>query len=111
MNWQEVQKMSIDELNQHLAEGGKFVRYTYCISIVIMTFQRESDIYFIRKQDNAVSEGLPYTLLTLLLGWWGIPFGPIYSIIGLVRNLGGGRDVTEDVINAFNASSDNQTPQ
>ena len=38
--------------------------------------------------------GLPWTLLTLLAGWWGIPWGPIYTIQSLVVNLKGGKDVT-----------------
>src|SRR5437773_757412 len=26
-------------------------------------------------------KGLPFTQLTLAEGWWGIPFGPIFSVI------------------------------
>ncbi len=35
-----------------------------------------------------------YTLLTLALGWWGIPWGPIYTLEALGANLAGGRRVT-----------------
>lgn len=35
-----------------------------------------------------------YTLLTLTLGWWGIPWGPIYTFEALAANLAGGRSMT-----------------
>lgn len=105
MNIDEVSKLSIAELNQHLAEGARFVRFTYVISIVVVTFKRESDIFFIRKDDNAFAEGWPYSLLSFLLGWWGIPFGPIYTIVALCRNFKG-RDITEEVIASMNKNAE-----
>jgi hypothetical protein len=41
---------------------------------------------------------MPWTLLTIVLGWWGIPWGPVYSIQSLVVNLKGGKDVTAEVM-------------
>ena len=86
------------ELQQELQQGGKFVMYQYCISIVILTFKRSSNIFFIRHEDNAIIQGLPFTLLSLLLGWWGIPWGPIYTIQGVWNNFKGGKDVTKEVL-------------
>lgn len=90
--------MSVDELNSELQRGGKFVIYYYCISLLVVTFRRGSDIHFIRAGESSVSKGLPWTLLTIVLGWWGIPFGPIFSIQSLYVNLRGGKDVTNDVV-------------
>lgn len=101
MNIEELSQLSVEEVNQHLAEGARFVRFTYVISLVIITFKRESNVFFVRKGDSAIADGWPYTLLSLLLGWWGIPFGPIYTIVALVRNFKG-RDVTEEVLTAIN---------
>jgi hypothetical protein len=95
--------MSIDELNSELQRGAKFVIYYYCISLVVITFRRGSDIHFIRSGESRVSKGWPWTLLTIVLGWWGIPFGPIFSIQSLYVNLRGGKDVTNEVV--INASS------
>ena len=39
-----------------------------------------------------------FSLLSLFLGWWGFPFGPIFTIWALVVNFGGGRDVTHEVL-------------
>lgn len=86
------------ELQAELQQGGKSVMYQYCISILIMTFKRSSNVYFIRHEENAVLKGLPFTLLSLVLGWWGIPWGPIYTIQSLWVNLKGGRDVTQEIM-------------
>ena len=89
---------SYEELQREIQQGGKFVVYHYCISLFIITFKRSSKLYFIHHDQNAVVTGLPFTLLTLLLGWWGIPWGPIYTIQSLWINLRGGRDVTKEAI-------------
>lgn len=81
-----------------LERGAKFVIYQYCISILIMTFRRSSDIYFVRAGESAFSKGLGFSLISLLLGWWGIPWGPIYTIGSFITNFGGGKDVTQEVL-------------
>jgi hypothetical protein len=85
-------------LQQEIQQGGKFVIYQYCFSLLVITFKRPSNIYFISHEANAVIKGLPFTLLSLLLGWWGIPWGPIYTIQSIWINFKGGRDVTNEVI-------------
>ena len=96
---------SSGELQQELQEGGKFVMYQYCISILILTFKRSSNVYFIRHEENAILKGLPFTLLTLLLGWWGIPWGPIYTIQSVWVNFQGGKNVTKEVLSSMMSSS------
>ena len=85
-------------LQQEINQGGKFVIYQFCISILVITFKRSSNIYFISHEQNAVVKGLPYTLLSLILGWWGIPWGPIYTIQSMWVNFKGGKDVTQEVL-------------
>ena len=63
-----------------------------------LTFKRNTGIYYIRPGENAPVKGLGYTLLSLFAGWWGIPWGPIYTIEALVANLGGGKNVTDRVM-------------
>ena len=92
-----IENLTNDELNFELQRGAKFVLYQYCVSALIITFKRGSDIYFLRPGESAVSKGLPFTFLSLVAGWWGIPWGPIYTIQSLVTNLRGGKDVTDQV--------------
>ena len=93
-----IEGMTVSHIQSEIARGGKFVIFPYCISIVVMTFRRNSDIYFIKAGESAVSAGLGYTLLALILGWWGIPWGPIFTIGAIYTNLTGGKDVTAEVM-------------
>jgi hypothetical protein len=96
---------SVGQLQQEIQQGGKFVMYEYCISLLIITFKRPSNIYFISHEENAIVKGLPFTLLSLLLGWWGIPWGPIYTIQSLWVNFKGGKDVTKEVAASIGSAS------
>ena len=85
-----------------LRRGARFVIYQYCISILIMSFRRPSDIYFVRAGESAVVRGLGFSAISLCLGWWGIPWGPIYTIGSFITNFGGGKDVTQEIVDGFN---------
>ncbi|MFT6686561.1 MAG: hypothetical protein ACJAVH_001833 [Bacteroidia bacterium] len=99
-----IEGLNLSDINEEVQRGGKFVSYTYCISIILMTFKRPTDIYFIKADQNATVKGLPYTFISLILGWWGIPWGPIYTIGALFSNLGGGKDLTAEVLQHFMSS-------
>ena len=94
-----INSITTEELAHELGRGAKFVIYQYSISILILSFKQPSDIYFVRSNESAVVKGLPYTLLSLVAGWWGIPWGPIFTIGALHNNLRGGKDVTAEVVN------------
>lgn len=85
-------------VTSEVQRGARFVMYQYCISVLIVTFKRPSNIYFIRPEESSVTKGLGFSALTLLLGWWGIPWGPIYTIQSLWTNFNGGKDVTSEVM-------------
>ena len=86
------------QLAHELQRGARFVVYQYCISIIVMTFKRPSSIYFVRAGEGAVSKGLGFSLISLLLGWWGVPWGPIYTVGSFITNFKGGKDVTREVL-------------
>ena len=90
-------------LQQEIAAGGKFITYQYVVSALIMTFRRNSDIYFIRADESRITKGLIFSLISLLLGWWGLPWGLIYTPAALFTNFSGGKDVTAEVLAAMNA--------
>jgi len=93
--------ISPQQIAEELQRGAKFVVYQYCISILIMTFKRGSDIYYVRPGESRVVKGLGFSGLSLVLGWWGIPWGPIYTIGSFITNFGGGKDVTAEVAQSF----------
>ena len=100
-----IEGMRAGEVDFEIQRGARFVFFQYCISIVVLTFRRASDIYFLRQGESAVSKGLPFTLLSLVAGWWGIPWGPIYTIQSVYNNSRGGKDVTESVLNSVRAET------
>ena len=73
----------------------KYVIYRYAISLSIVTFYRASRAYRVSGRSEAILRGIPYSLLSLLLGWWAIPWGPIRTIQALMINLGGGETIIE----------------
>jgi hypothetical protein len=85
---------SPESLRDEVARGATFVIYSYNISLLVISFKRPSGIHFIKPGQSRVLKGLPYTLCSLLLGWWGIPWGIVYTIQSLATNLRGGVDVT-----------------
>lgn len=104
MKIQGLGDMTFGELQHEIRRGGKFVIFEYCISIVILTFKNPTDVYFIRGGESAVGKSFGFTLLSLVAGWWGFPWGPIYTISSLMTNLGGGKDVTNEVLSALQSA-------
>ena len=55
----------------------RVVRFTCCISVVILTLCRSSAIV---PSDRSGATQLLCILMTLFGGWWGIPWGPIRTV-------------------------------
>lgn len=91
-----AEAMSPSELAAELARGGRVVEFSWCVSLVVITFRRSSAV-LVRAGESALGAGLPYTLLSLVAGWWGFPFGLIFTPLAVIQNLAGGTDRTEQV--------------
>lgn len=107
MNIRNTENLSPEDIRRLVQQGAKFVIFSYTISIILATFRPNSDIYFIKPHESAFSKGLPFFLITLVLGWWGIPWGPIYTIGSLATILGGGKNITNEVMAQINQSDAN----
>ena len=93
-----IEGMTGEELDRELDRGGRFVLYEYCISVLVLTFRRPSNIHFLRGHEGGLSKGIGFSCVSLLFGWWGIPWGPIYTIATVATNMAGGKDVTNEVV-------------
>lgn len=102
MDIKNIEGLSGSEIRNLVAQGGKFVMYKYCISVVIMTFNRPSDFHFIHPGKSRITPGLGYLFTNLFLGWWGIPWGPIYTIGNIATILRGGKDYTAEILAHLN---------
>lgn len=96
-----IDGMRLGEIELEVQDGARFLMFQYCFSIVFMTFRRTSDIYFIRKDEAAWKRYFRWTFISFLFGWWGIPWGFIYTPSVIFHNLKGGKDVTDQVMEHF----------
>jgi hypothetical protein len=96
-----IEGMTVQQVRDELDRGARFVYFPYCISAVVMTFRRASDIHFVRAGESTMGKALPYAATSLLLGWWGIPWGLIWTPAALYHAFRGGKDVTAQVAASF----------
>jgi len=85
-------------LQARLLAGERFVVYHYAVSVIFYSFRHPTRVYVQRSRRHAVLMGLPWTLLTALLGWWSFPAGPVFTIQCLAMNLRGGEDVSGEIL-------------
>ena len=90
--------LSAEKLQEEVQQGGRFVYYAYTISLIVFTFKRTSGVYLLRKNENSITKGIGFTMISFFLGWWGFPYGPKYSVESIRTNMKGGKDVTDDVM-------------
>ena len=87
-----------EDLKKEVEKGARLIYYPYTISLGLVTFKRKSDLYIVRKTDNAIRKAFPYLLVSALLGWWGFPLGPKLTMQSITVNRKGGKDITEEVM-------------
>lgn len=70
--------------------------FIYAISLLLVTFRRGAGGVFCSGCRKKV--GLKYSVISAIFGWWGIPWGPLYTLQALGRNSAGGYQ--DDELNA-----------
>ncbi|MFG6488840.1 hypothetical protein ACG04R_19295 [Roseateles sp. BYS78W] len=96
-----AERLSAAELRQELQNGARVVAYGFCISIVVMSFKRGSGLYLLRAGEADWGRRLGFSVLSLVAGPWGIPWGPIWTVSTIFTNVGGGRDVSAELLAAL----------
>ncbi len=64
-------------------------RYQFAVSFLIVTFRVDTR-YYVVGHDATRTVAAVCSAISLLLGWWGIPWGPIHTPQVVARNLRGG---------------------
>lgn len=90
--------LTVGDVFREIGEGATFVVYQHCVSIGIASFKNPSAIYFVRPGQRHWGPALSRSAVSLVCGWWGIPWGPIWTVSTIGTNLAGGKDVTEGVM-------------
>ncbi|WP_395742417.1 hypothetical protein [Prosthecobacter sp.] len=92
--------MTIQQVEDDVLRGGRFRIFRWNFSLVVMSFQRSSGIHYIRAGHGPGAHALPWTLLSMMVGWWGIPWGIVFTIQTIYTNCMGGKDVTPELLSA-----------
>jgi hypothetical protein len=98
MKIKNIDGLSANDLQQEVNSGGRFIYYAFTVSLIIVTFKRTSGVYLVRGGEHALVKGIAFTLVSFLFGWWGIPYGPKYTVESIRTNLRGGKNVTDEVM-------------
>jgi len=89
---------TVRQIIDEVPSGGRFVMYQYVFSLIILTFRRNSPIRYLPPGRSGAGAALAWSLIPLSVGWWGFPWGIVFTIAALWRNSGGGVDVTEPIL-------------
>ncbi len=92
--------MSTEAINSALERGARFVVFDQVVSALILSFRRHSPIFFVTSEQDVKRYRRRYLWITALFGWWGFPFGLIWTPMSLARTLRGGVDMTHAVVHA-----------
>ena len=98
MQIKNIEGLSVAQIKELVSQGAEFVYFPYTVSFVLMTLKRTSSIYFIRPYEGKFKYSYKHFGVNALFGWWGIPWGPIYTIGSMYHQLSGGKDVTQAVL-------------
>jgi hypothetical protein len=85
------------ELRVRLADGWRCVRFESVVSFGFATLRRQSAVYLTESWQKRYLRGLGYSLRSVLLGPWGVPWGLVWTPHAVWVNLTGGVDVTDNV--------------
>lgn len=89
--------------------GGRFVTYQYILPRpIIKPTRRLSKVYFIDKHSNPSMYAYKFNWINYLIGWWGLPYGPMFCYNSIRLNKKGGLDVTADVYANLEQNNYNQ---
>ena len=102
------QKQFLSWLTEHKNEIGKktllfegspildrtiITQYYLVISLIIVSYKMPSR-YFVKDHHITPFHSFFFSLMSMCLGWWGIPWGPIYTFQALFKNLTGGKSTS-----------------
>ena len=62
------------------------VRYETCCSIIFMTMRKKTPM-FLKDSSRARKSQITASIVSYIFGWWGIPFGLIFTPVVVMNNI------------------------
>jgi hypothetical protein len=82
----------------------QITQYQAVLSFLLVTIKAPSRVYLVGYESGRVIAIL-FTLISLLFGWWVIPWGPVHTIRAVSKNISGGfRQTIGDVFEQIQAA-------
>jgi len=89
--------------------GRRFVTYPFVISLLLISLKRNmGGMRVVATSQWPVAPIFWAAILTVLFGWWGFPWGLLWSPLALFYLWIGGRDSTKEILTAEIGSADAQ---
>ncbi|CAM2801893.1 hypothetical protein RAHE111665_01860 [Rariglobus hedericola] len=93
--------MTLGDVELDVLKGGRFVRYYWNISVVVLSFRNSTALTYVRSDRSAGMGALGWGTVSLFFGWWGFPWGIVHTPLSLWHNTRGGSDHTHEVLKAY----------
>jgi hypothetical protein len=92
-NVENVYKSSAEYDGVLISAETKLVQYETALSFLIVSFKVPTRHYIVGER-SAVAASVICSVTSLVFGWWGLPWGPIYTVGVLSSNSLGGKRQT-----------------
>lgn len=84
----EIKEAPVAYNGKQISVDTQVVQYHLCVSLLTGSVKIGSG-YILRDNPMSMAVSGVFTIGSLLLGWWGLPHGPIWTIECVVNNLSG----------------------
>ena len=94
-----ARKKVYDTVVDQVMDGTRFVTIPFVFSIVILSFKRHiGGVHEVRTGEFPIGGLAKAAVVTALFGWWGFPFGILWSLLTIFYLWRGGRDQTFEIL-------------
>ncbi|NVK03221.1 MAG: hypothetical protein HWD92_00300 [Flavobacteriia bacterium] len=95
--------LTYEEMFKRIEVGAKLVMFRYIVSVPLLgSYDNDSDVYYVRSNEEAVAIGKKFTRITRWFGWLNPMTGIQQSMNAIQLNKRGGRDMTKDILANLN---------
>lgn len=95
--------LTYEEMLKRIEVGAKLVMFRYIVSVPLLgSYDIDSDVYYVRSNEEAVAIGKKFTRITRWFGWLNPSTNIQQSMNAIKLNKRGGRDMTEDILANLN---------
>lgn len=99
-------EITFEQLERQIADGARFIVFPYCISLIFaVALRRLSPAIFITESRQLSRYARKYRTVSLICGWWCLPWGIVRTLDALSVIKKGGLDVTADIMQNLDAAA------